>query len=237
MFGVCGKNEEVSALQDLLVYILQGISIYAQLANDLGLKDKKTDIFVAEGIFSTVTNVNFSNHKIAKLIYKAHEIKERIKNLFLTEYKNKKGNSFFAPLSAQANFKPQDSLSELIKQGKSTGVISSGVDKDIQSLREILLYGLKGMAAYADHASILGKTDDEVNAFFHKGLSSLANDELSANDYLSLIMEFGKANLRCLEMLDSAHTEYLGHPPCLQKLPLALKRGLQLLYRAMTFMS
>lgn len=222
--GICGKKPEVAILQDLLVYTLEGISVYANLARDLGIKDKDADMFVAEGLFTTVTNVNFSSEKIAELVYKACEIKEKIKKLFLQEYKNKNGNNFTANLPAPADFKPQNSLEALIEQGKSKQIISENIDKDIQSLREILLYGLKGMAAYANHAFILGKTDESVNAFFHKGLSSLVNDELNADDYLSLIMEFGKINLRCLEMLDSAHTEYLGHPVPV-KVMLGIKKG------------
>ena len=222
--GICGKKPEVAILQDLLVYALEGISLYANLAGELNIKDKDSDIFVAEGLFTTITNVNFSSEKIAELIYKAYEIKERIKKLFLQEYKNKKGKDFAAKLPVVADFKPQNSLEALVEQGKSVPVVSGAIDKDIQSLREILLYGLKGMAAYADHAFILGKTDENVNAFFHKGLASLVNDELKADDYLSLIMEFGKVNLRCLEMLDNAHTQYLGNPKP-TKVMLGVKRG------------
>jgi len=222
--GICGKKPEVATLQDLLVYALEGISLYANLAHGLNIKDKDSDIFVTDGLFTTVTNVNFSSEKIAELIYKAYETKERIKKLFLQEYKNNTGKDFTTKLPAAADFKPQNSIDKLIEQGKSAQVISANIDIDIQSLREVLLYGLKGMAAYANHASLLGKIDEEVNAFFYKGLSSLVNDELNANDYLSLIMEFGKVNLRCLEVLDSAHTEYLGHPEPTQVM-LGVKKG------------
>jgi hydroxylamine reductase len=99
-----------------------------------------------------------------------------------------------------------------LNKGARQVILSGKVDKDVQSLREILFYGLKGMAAYADHAAILGVTDEEVNAFFHKGLSSLVDDKLNSNDYLSLIMEFGKINLRCLEILDNAHVSNFGNP-------------------------
>jgi len=222
--GVCGKKPDVATLQDVLVYALEGISVYANLARGLNIKDKDADIFVTEGLFTTVTNVNFSGEKIAELVYKAYETKERIKKLFLQEYKNTKGKDFPEKLPAAADFKPQDSIDKLIEQGKSTQVISAAISADTQSLREILLYGLKGMAAYTDHAAILGRTDEEVNAFFHKGLSSLVNDKLNANDYLSLIMEFGKVNLRCLEILDSAHTKYLGNPEP-TKVTLGVKKG------------
>jgi hydroxylamine reductase len=222
--GICGKDAEVSALQDLLVYSLEGISVYAKLAQDLGLKDKAVDSFVAEGLFSTVTNVNFSSQRIAELIYKAYALKEKIKNLFLKEYEKKNGGTFSQDLPQAANFKPQNSLAGLYEQAKAAAIITSGIDKDIQSLREILLYGLKGMAAYANHASILGKSNDEVDAFFHKGLASLLDDKLGADDYIALIIEFGKVNLKCLQTLDSAHTEHFGHPEP-TKVNLGVKKG------------
>ncbi|MDD4955193.1 MAG: hydroxylamine reductase [Candidatus Omnitrophica bacterium] len=222
--GVCGKKPEVAALQDLLIYTLKGISVYANLSRGLNLKDKNADKSVREGLFTTVTNVNFSSEKIAELIHKAYETKEKIKKIFLQEYKNKKGSEFPSRLPAAADFIPQDSVSALIEQAKSVPIAPNDINADIQSLREILLYGLKGMAAYADHAAILGEEDEEVNSFFHKGLSFLVNDGLNADDYLALIMEFGKVNLRCLEMLDGAHTKYLGNPVP-TKVMLGVKKG------------
>ena len=222
--GVCGKTSEVAVLQDLLNYSLKGISVYAKQAREIGIKDKDVDSFVIEGLFTTVTNVNFSSQKISEMIYKAYEVKEKIKNLFLNAYKNKKGQNFTAELPLAASFKPQSSLEGLLEQGKSAGVISPDVDKNIQSLREILFYGLKGMAAYADHAAILGRYDEEVNSFFHKGLSALLDNKLTVNDYLSLIMEFGKVNLKCLELLDNAHTSYFGNPVP-TKVMLGVKNG------------
>ena len=98
------------------------------------------------------------------------------------------------------------------------------LNEDIRSLREILLYGLKGMAAYADHAFILGKKDDEVNSFFYKGLAALCDDSLGAEELIALNMEFGKVNLKCLEILDAAHTERFGNPTP-TKVSLAIKKG------------
>jgi hydroxylamine reductase len=222
--GVCGKTSDVAILQDLLNYSLKGISVYAKQARDLGIKDKDVDLFVIEGLFTTVTNVNFSSHKISEMIYKAYEVKEKIKKLFFEGYENKFGKKFTAVLPPACIFKPESSLEALIEQGKAYGVISGSVDKNVQSLREILFYGLKGMAAYADHAAILGRHDEDVTSFFHKGLSALLDDKLSADDYLSLIMEFGKVNLKCLELLDSAHTSCFGNPVP-TKVMLGVKRG------------
>lgn len=90
--------------------------------------------------------------------------------------------------------------------------IFNGKSDDIRSLKEILLYGMKGMAAYADHALILGKKDDEVNSFFYNGLSAIADRSISSEDLINLVLECGKTNLKCMEMLDNAHTERFGHP-------------------------
>lgn len=222
--GVCGKNSDVAALQDFLNYSLKCISVYANLARDLGIRDRDVDLFVIEGLFTTVTNVNFSSQKISEMIYRAYEVKEKIKKTFLEGYKNKTGNDFTSLLPEMDKFKLQSSLQGIVEQAKSVGVISDGIDKNIQSLREVLFYGLKGMAAYADHAVILGQEDENVNAFFHKGLSSLLDNKLCADDYLSLIMEFGKINLKCLELLDSAHTSNFGNPVP-TKVMIGVKKG------------
>ncbi len=222
--GVCGKINDVAALQDFLIYALKGISVYADLARKLSIKDRETDLFVIEGLFTTVTNVNFSAPAIVERIYKAYEIKEKIKKLFLEAYRRKNGKPFAGNLAPNADFKPQESLDTLLDEARKHGIVEQNLDKDVQSLREILLYGLKGMAAYADHAFILGEEDEEVEAFFHKGLSSLVDDKLADGDYISLIMEFGKVNLKCLELLDRANTKHYGNPVP-TKVALGVKKG------------
>jgi hydroxylamine reductase len=119
--GVCGKKPEVAVLQDILNYVLKGISVYANLSRGLGVKDKDADTTVREGLFTTITNVNFSSEKIAELIDEACEVKEKSKKIFFQEYKNKKGNDFTEKLPEAADFKPQDSLEKLIEQGREAG--------------------------------------------------------------------------------------------------------------------
>lgn len=212
--GVCGKTSETAVLQDLLVYSVKGIGVYGKLYADIGGgPDKDTDRFVQEALFSTVTNVNFNPEKLASLIHKAFTIKEKLAKNFLSAYQEKNKKAFSQALPQACFFKPADSLDALIGQGARAGILAdTQINEDIRSLREILLYGLKGMAAYADHAQILGKTDAAVDGFFYKALAALTDDSLSANDYVALIMEFGKVNLRCMEVLDQAHTGRFGHP-------------------------
>ncbi|TRO60719.1 hydroxylamine reductase, partial [Candidatus Bathyarchaeota archaeon] len=112
-----------------------------------------------------------------------------------------------------AEWKPKDSLQELIDQGRTVGILSNPkLNEDIRSLREILLYGMKGMAAYDSHARILGYTNEDVSAFYYKGLTALQDNTLTTDDLVALVMEFGKVNLKCLETLDKAHISTFGNP-------------------------
>ena len=225
MQGVCGKDPTVSALLDLLIYALKGISIYAKMARELGFSDKETDLFIKEGLFATVTNVDFDPERYKQMLTRAYEMKERVKRIFLRDYKKKYGKDFAAHLPAPADWKPASALDGLIDQGKQVGVLSwPALDEDSRSLQELLLYGLKGMASYADHASILGLEDEEVNAYFHKALAMLAEDNLSVEELLAMNMEFGKVNFTCLELLDKANTGRFGDPVP-TKVKLGVKKG------------
>ena len=240
VMGVCGKTSDTAILQDVVVHSLKGLAVYGKLANELGIEDNGITRLITEGLFTTVTNVNFDPQRIIAIIRGLYEAKEKIKRLFFEAYKKKNGKEFSGSLalpsahprnSSQArgdeavNFEPADSLEGLIGQGRDIGVLSQPyLPEDIRSLREILLYGMKGMAAYADHAFLLGKSDDQVDAFFYKGLSALLDDSLGAADLIGLIMEFGKVNLRCLQLLDEAHTGHFGNPTP-TKVSLGVRKG------------
>jgi len=223
--GVCGKENEVAILQDLLIYSLKSFAIYGKLSRELGIKNDEADHFIAEGLFTTITNVDFDSDRIITYIKKAYEMKEKLKNFFLEEYKNKNKKDYAGKLSDIAGWKAADSKEDLLGQGEAVGIkADTGEDSDIKSLKEMLLYGLKGMAAYYDHAFILGFKNEEVSAFFYKGLEALTNNKLTANDLIDLIMEFGQANLKCMETLDSAHTSTFGNPVP-TKVSLGVKKG------------
>jgi len=223
--GICGKNPEVSGLQDLLVHALKGVAIYGQKALELGIRDKNADRVLIEGLFTTVTNVNFDGERIRELILKAYDAKESLKKRFLEAYEQKNQKPFDETLSDTADWTPAYNLEDLKKQAAAAGILSDAIIKeDIRSLRELLLYGLKGTAAYADHALILGKEDGEVSGFFYKGLSALIDDSLSVEDLVALNMELGQVNLKCLELLDTANTEHFGHPVPTEA-SLSIKKG------------
>ncbi|MGE5197784.1 MAG: hydroxylamine reductase, partial [Deltaproteobacteria bacterium] len=223
--GVCGKNPETASLQDLLIYALKGIAIYGNMLGELGVSYRDTDLFIMEGLFSTVTNVDFDPVRLQEIIRQAYAVKEKTKNLFLEAYKKKNGRDFAGKLPPAAGWVPADTLGGLLEQAGKVGVLSGpGIDEDVRSLRELLLYGLKGMSAYANHAFILGKENSDVGAFLYKGLAALSAENQAAEDLLKLNMEFGRVNLRCLQMLDEAHNERFGTPEP-TKVSLGIKKG------------
>lgn len=211
-FGVCGKDPETAALQDLLVYATQGIAMFATRAWELGVRDREADVFVLEALFSTVTNVDFDPERIAMYLRKAYEIKERLKSLYF-EACEKSGRTP-EQFSGPAQWVPASDLNGLIRQGEEVTL-----EKDIERLGETLagakhlvLYGLKGMAAYADHAQILGVEDDDVYHFFYKTLDFLTRESFTLEELLNMALKVGEYNLKVMELLDRAHTTTYGHP-------------------------
>ncbi|MCP4650882.1 MAG: hydroxylamine reductase [PVC group bacterium] len=223
--GVCGKDEKTAALQDLLVHVLKGIAVYADRAQQLGVKDSEADAFVAQALFATLTNVSFDPEVLKGLILKAAQIKDSIKQVFLHAYREKNQKDLTDTLPAVIEWNPADTLEGLIEQGRAVGLMAEPeLNEDIRSLREIVLYGLKGMAAYADHARILGQTDETVNAFFYKALAALVDDSLGADELTALVLEVGTVNLRVMELLDAGNTGTYGHPEPTH-VPVGVKKG------------
>ncbi len=216
--GVCGKNETVATLQDALIHALKSIAVYAKIARDNGKKDAAIDRFIIEGLFTTVTNVNFDEKRIVELIRKAGTVKETATRLAASSGK------LPTQLPAAAQWAIPQTQEDMLAAAKKAGHPAANANEDIRSLRELILYGIKGVAAYADHAAILGKEDEKVNAFFSTALSAIADDTLSAETLTALAMETGKVNLRCMELLDAANTSVFGHPVPTQ-VTLGVKKG------------
>ena len=183
-FGVCGKDPEVAALQDLLIHATKGISMYAHRAGKLGARDHEVDRFVIETLFTTVTNVNFDAARLEKLLHKASKVKAKAAALY-QDAVVKSGN-LAEPLAGPAMWNLAAKRDDLVKEGEEVGIETrrSALGEDISGLQELLTYGLKGTAAYAEHARILGKEDPDVYAFFHDALDFLAKDKPSVNDLL-----------------------------------------------------
>jgi len=218
-FGVCGKSPEVAALQDLLIYALKGLSPYGVEGRKVGVSDAEVNRLVCEAAFATLTNVDFDPERIAELVNQAVSLRESLKK----RVKEAGGRTDF-PAGA-SSFVPERTLEDMIKQGEKVGVKSEpGVDPDIHSLRQILIYGIKGISAYANHAFILGKEDDDVFAFIQEGLAATLNRNLGADDLLGLVMKAGQVNLQAMELLDMANTGAYGDPVP-TRVSLGAKRG------------
>ena len=217
--GVCGKTPEVAALQDLLIYSLKGLSLYAVEAQKVGVSDESVNTFTCEALFSTLTNVDFDPERFVKLIHQSVELRDSLKDKVVAAG----GNADFA--EAAANFTPRDDLGGLVEQGEQVGIKTDpDADVDILSLKELLIYGVKGIAAYADHARILGKSDDAVEAFVHEAMASTLKKDIGADELLGLVLKCGEINLRTMELLDEANTGTYGHPVP-TKVPLGVKKG------------
>ncbi|MCU0236111.1 MAG: hydroxylamine reductase [Acidobacteria bacterium] len=211
--GVCGKSPEVSLLQDLLLHQLKGIGWLGRGLRQMGAVDDPADRFVIEALFSTVTNVDFDPQRLKAWIDQAYRVKEDLKEKYLGRCEQNDGRPFPGRFPEAVAFIPAGTMEGLQMQGAAAGIMANpGLNPDIRSLRELLAYGLKGMAAYADHAAILGESDKGVNSFFHRALAAMLDDGLAVSDLLELNMELGRVNLRCMEILDQGHTQRFGHP-------------------------
>jgi len=201
--GVCGKQPEVAALLDLLIFQLKGISLYAVELRKQGRITTVSDRFVVEGLFSTITNVDFDTARIEKLIRQGDEIKESLKKDLGREIDN------FA-----AKWKPAQTQAQLIEFAQTVGVqanVFAQESEDTRSLKEVVTYGLKGMAAYADHAAVLGYEDDAIYEFIYSALSELTKQK-EVNDLVGLVLKTGEVNLKTMELLDKANTGRFGNP-------------------------
>lgn len=217
--GVCGKESDVAGLQDLLIYALKGLSLYAVEGRKVGVVDPEVNDFTCKAMFSTLTNVNFDPDRFVKLIQRCVSLRENLKE----KVKAAKGKVDFQ--EGPATFKPATSLEELLKQAEAVGLKSDpSINPDILSLQHILIFGIKGVAAYADHAQILGQKDDKVYAFLHEGLATTLRKDLSLNDWVGLVLKCGEINLRAMELLDAGNTGTYGHPVP-TKVSLGAKKG------------
>jgi hydroxylamine reductase len=217
--GVCGKQSDVAALQDLLIYAVKGLSQVALEAGRAGVIDPNADKFTYEAIFSTLTNVDFDPRRFDALIRQCVAIREKLKDAV------KAAGASGAYPDGPATYTPAADLDGLVKQGEGVGIKADpNVNPDILSLKELLVYGVKGVAAYADHARILGQSDHEVAKFIYRALAATLDDTLGADDLVGLAMECGKINLRAMELLDAGNTGAYGHPVP-TAVPLGAKKG------------
>jgi len=203
--GVCGKTDEVANLQDLLLYVLKGISVYSTMAREAGIKNEKADNFIVKNLFSTITNVNFDKEYFLERVKEGLKLRDEVKAQLLKTGQIVEGNLHDAATWTGKN------TEDLEQKAKTVGVLATE-NEDVRSLRELIMYGLKGIAAYADHAHVLGYSNDEIYAFMQKALAATLDDSLTADDLVSLTMETGKYGVEVMALLDKANTSTYGNP-------------------------
>ena len=208
--GVCGKTDDVANLQDLLIFALRGISVYGDKAKELGIYDESVNKFVAQSLFSTITNVNFDPVKFENWIKEALSIRENLKEKFLAAYKEQNGVEFQEALPDAATWY-SDNVADFYVKGQEVGVLATK-NEDIRSLRELLTYGLKGISAYVEHAFVLEGKNGEVFDFLLEGLAATADESLTIEDLIGMTMKTGEVAVKAMAMLDAANTGAYGHP-------------------------
>ncbi|MFA7166770.1 MAG: hydroxylamine reductase [Desulfoplanes sp.] len=206
--GVCGKPEKTANLQDLLIFVLKGISVYGEKLKELGAADRSNDDFVAQGLFATITNANWDDARFEAMVMDGLKRKDQIQSKFLAAYKEKNNQDFHDALPEAATW--TGNLSDFGEKAKAVGVLATD-NEDVRSLRELLIIGLKGVAAYADHAAILGCQKDEINDFIMEALASTTRD-LSVDDMIAMVMKAGETSVNTMALLDQANTTAYGNP-------------------------
>ncbi len=213
--GVCGKTPEIANLQDLLIYQLKGISCYAKEILDKGGNiDQEVVKFVENGLFTTLTNVNFDPEVHINLLKKSQKIKEKLRKIA------PKGE-----YPEHAIYNLSDSKDEMLKDAIKAGIMyDDSLDQDIRSLRSTILYGLKGIAAYGHQARFINFIDKEVDNFYFKALEATTNDKLSSENLIELTMKTGNIAIAVMKLLDDANTSKYKNPTP-HKVNVTLKKG------------
>jgi hydroxylamine reductase len=199
--GVCGKTEETANLQDLLVYVLKGLAIYAEKAKEAGTLNSKYGRFTVEALFATITNVNFESDRIVTLILETLKLRD--------ELKKKYGADMPGDLHDAAVWFSDD-VAEFNKKAAEIGILSIE-NEDVRSLRMLLIYGVKGIAAYAEHAGVLGFEDEKIYDFIREALISTTKD-LSVDEMVAMVMRAGECAVNTMALLDKANTSTYGNP-------------------------
>ena len=217
--GVCGKQPEVAALQDLLVYVTVELSFFAKEASKFEPVDKEIGLLAAEALFHTLTNVDFDPERLKTMIEGIAAERDKL----IAKIASRGGNTSLP--GGRTPTKPDTAIAGLVKQGEVLNfLVLKNDNPDITSLMHTTIFGLRGVAAYAYHAALLGKEDDAVYTFMYEALSEVLENKLVLGDWLGLVLKCGEINLRAMELLDAANTDTYGHPVPTE-VPLGAKKG------------
>ena len=216
--GVCGKSGETANLQDALTYTLQGLSLVAAAGRKVGLSDAKVNRFTCEAIFSCLTNVNFDGERIHALSVTAAALRDGLKDRLAQA-------GGVVPQEAPASFQPAATVDELAAQGEALHLLPSlDSDENLRSLKQVVLFGLRGLSAYTDHAAILGQEDEAVYTFIHEAMAEVSRKGQGVSELVALALKCGEVNIRAMELLDAGNTGVYGHPQP-TAVPLGHKKG------------
>ena len=217
--GVCGKTPEVAALQDLLIYTLKGLSLAAVAGRKVNISDKETNRFTCMAMFATLTNVEFDPYRFEDLLFQSVSLRDKM----IKQVRAAGGTIDSKSPSLTLKLKP--AMAGMAAQGMDYGLMSDpDVNPDIRSLQHMLLFGIKGMAAYTDHAAEHDQEDEGNYEFVHRGLAALEDKSLGMEQLLGLVLECGEKNLRAMELLSLGNTGAYGNPVP-TKVPLGSKKG------------
>ncbi len=226
--GVCGKTEDLAKAQDLLIYITKGISVFSTKARELGVENKEVNKFVVDSLFATITNANFDRNIFIERIKRGLQLREEVKQQYIKAggklIESKENTSWLKKIFGFGGAQKEEELSlpeaaiwfadnvnDFDLKAESVGVLATK-DEDIRSLRELLIYGLKGMAAYIKHANNLGYDDKNLHGFMQKALAATLDDSIAVDGLIALVLEAGKYGVDAMALLDKANTESYGNP-------------------------
>lgn len=207
VIGVCGKTAKTAKLQDLLIYTTKGVALYSSILRKEGKVSQEINRYLINSLFITITNANFDDNAIIEEIRKGIKIRKELE-LLLNEENKKEVEKFSHLVNWQAE--TDEEIVEFSNE-KKVGILRTE-NEDVKSLRELLIYGLKGMSAYAEHAMNLGKTQDEIFAFIEKGLLATEDDSLTGEELTALVLECGSYGVKVMALLDEANTSAFGNP-------------------------
>ena len=205
--GVCGKTPEVAGIQDVMMYFLRGMSVYANIGREHGIKDPQIDRYIFEGLFMTITNANFDKQRFIDKLRIGFKLRIQFENQLEA-----------AGVAIDKNTLPEAARwiaytpGEYERKAQTVGVLQMSDNEDIRSLRELLIYGIKGIAAYAEHAHNLGEEEEDIFAFIQKGLAATLDNSLGADELTAMVLECGSYGVKVMALLDKANTTAYGNP-------------------------
>ncbi len=203
--GVCGKTSDVANLQDLLMFLCKGISHFTVPLREMGIENPEVNKFITDSLFMTITNANFDRERFVERIKGAIKLRDAVRDQFAA-----KGGKV-EDIRFEGAFWSSDDVAAMEEKAATVGVLTTE-NEDVRSLRELTVYGLKGMAAYGEHAFNLGYEDNAIYAFMQKALVDVTNDKLTAEELTALVLETGAHGVKVMALLDKANTSTYGNP-------------------------